>query len=103
MNLKLEKHAIAMGSLSQSPNIVSSNDQNTGFYGYIGNWILWIYRIYRRYIGGYFYINIDKIKINKNKNILIENNIHNNLYRDSFVIVFKSIFFFVFYQIHAFC
>ena len=53
-----------------------------GFYGYIG------------YIGGYFYINIDKIKINKNKNTLIEDNIHNNLYRDSFVIVFKSNFFF---------
>ena len=63
-----------------------------GFYGYIG------------YIGDIsvdiLYINIDKIKINKNKNTLIEDNIHNNLYRDSFVIVFKSFFF---YQIHAFC
>ena len=29
-----------------------------GFYGYIGTWILRIYRIYRRYIDGYFYINI---------------------------------------------
>ena len=31
---------------------------NIGFDGYIGTWILRIYRIYRRYIGGYFYINI---------------------------------------------
>ena len=29
----------------------------------IGTWILWIYRIY---IGGYFYMNIDISKINKN-------------------------------------
>ena len=31
---------------------------NIGFDGYIGTWVLRIYRIYRRYIGGYFYINI---------------------------------------------
>ena len=31
-------------------------DENIGFDGYIGTWIL---RIYRRYIGGYFYMNID--------------------------------------------
>ena len=29
---------------------------NIGFDGYIGTWIL---RIYRKYIGGYFYMNID--------------------------------------------
>ena len=28
--------------------------KNIGFDGYIGTWILRIYRIYRRYIGGYF-------------------------------------------------
>ena len=33
-------------------------DENIGFDGYIGTWILRIYRIYRRYIDGYFYINI---------------------------------------------
>ena len=38
---------------------VASKDKNIGFDGYIGTWILRIYRIYRRYIGGYFYINID--------------------------------------------
>ena len=31
-------------------------DENIGFDGYIGIWILWIYRIY---IGEYFYMNID--------------------------------------------
>ena len=41
-------------------------DENIGFDGYIGNWILRIYRIYRRYIGGYFYMNIDISEINKN-------------------------------------
>ena len=30
---------------------------------YIGTWIL---QIYRRYIGGYFYMNIDISEINKN-------------------------------------
>ena len=39
---------------------------NIGFDGYIGTYILWIYRIYRRYIGGYFFMNIDISKINKN-------------------------------------
>ena len=36
--------------------------ENIGFDGYISTWILWIYRIYqiyRRYIGRYFYMNID--------------------------------------------
>ena len=33
-----------------------SKDENIGFDGYISTWIL---RIYRRYIDGYFYINID--------------------------------------------
>ena len=36
-----------------------TKDENIGFDGYIGTWILRIYRIYRRYIDGYFYINID--------------------------------------------
>ena len=45
---------------------VSIKDENIGFDGYIGNWILRIYRIYRRYIGGYFYMNIDISEINKN-------------------------------------
>ena len=40
--------------------------ENIGFDGYIGTCILWIYRIYRRYIGGYFFMNIDISKINKN-------------------------------------
>ena len=39
---------------------------NIGFDGYIGTCILWIYQIYRRYIGGYFFMNIDISKINKN-------------------------------------
>ena len=38
-------------------------DENIGFDGYIGTWILWIYWTY---IGGYFYINIDISEINKN-------------------------------------
>ena len=37
--------------------------KNIGFDGYIGAWIL---RIYRRYISGYFYMNIDISEINKN-------------------------------------
>ena len=37
--------------------------KNIGFDGNIGTWIL---RIYPRYIGGYFYMNIDISKINKN-------------------------------------
>ena len=39
--------------------LVLCNDENIGFDGYIGTWILRIYRIYLRYIGEYFYINID--------------------------------------------
>ena len=40
-------------------------DKNIGFDGYIGTWILRIYRRYQRYISGYFYmnINISKIKL----------------------------------------
>ena len=33
-----------------------TNDENIGFDGYIGTWIL---RIYQRYIGRYFYMNIN--------------------------------------------
>ena len=40
--------------------------ENIGFDEYIGTCILWIYRIYQRYIGGYFFMNIDISKINKN-------------------------------------
>ena len=40
-------------------NEVLNKDENIGFDGYIGTWILRIYRIYRRYIDEYFYINID--------------------------------------------
>ena len=39
---------------------------NIGFDGYIGTCILMIYRIYRRYIGGYFFMNNDISKINNN-------------------------------------
>ena len=46
--------------------IVITKVGNIGFDGYIGTCILWIYRIYRRYIGGYFFMNIDISKINKN-------------------------------------
>ena len=42
---------------------VYTKDGNIGFDGYIGTWIL---RIYRRYIGEYFYMNIDISEINKN-------------------------------------
>ena len=45
---------------------VGIKDGNIGFDGYIGTWILRIYRIYRRYIGEYFYMNIDISEINKN-------------------------------------
>ena len=43
--------------------------KNIEFDRYIGTWILriyQIYRIYRRYIGGYFYTNVDISEINKN-------------------------------------
>ena len=42
---------------------VTAKVENIGFDGYIGTCILWIYR---RYIGGYFFMNIDISKINKN-------------------------------------
>ena len=37
--------------------------RNIDFDGYIGTYILWIYR---KYIGGYLFMNIDISKINKN-------------------------------------
>ena len=43
--------------------VVGIKDWNIGFYGYIGTSILRIYRKYRRNIGGYFFINIDGVKI----------------------------------------
>ena len=51
---------------------VSTKVGNIGFDGYIGTCILWIYRIYRRYIGVYFFMNIDILKINKNTLKFIE-------------------------------
>ena len=51
---------------TDSESALVSKVGNIGFDGYIGTCILWIYRIYRRYIGGYFFINIDISKINKN-------------------------------------
>ena len=53
---------------------IAIKDENIGFDGYISNWILRIYRIYRRYIGGYFYMNIDISEINKNTLKLIDGN-----------------------------
>ena len=37
--------------------LVMIKDKNIDFNEYIGTWILWIYR---KYIDGYFYINIGK-------------------------------------------
>ena len=51
------------GRVGLTNPIIKTNDINIGFDGYIGTWIL---RIYRRYIGGYFYMNIDISEINKN-------------------------------------
>ena len=51
---------------TDSESALVSKVGNIGFDGYIGTCILWIYRIYRRYIGGYFFMNIDISKINKN-------------------------------------
>ena len=42
---------------------VKTKDGNIDYDGYIATWIL---RIYRRYIDGYFYMNIDISEINKN-------------------------------------
>ena len=47
-------------------------DGNIDFDGYIGSWILQIYRIYQRYVGGYFYMNIDISEIIKNTLKLME-------------------------------
>ena len=35
-------------------HLITINDENIGNHGYIGNLILWIYRIYQRNIDGYF-------------------------------------------------
>ena len=40
--------------------------KNICFDEYIGTWILRIYQKYQRYIGGYFYMNINISEINKN-------------------------------------
>ena len=48
-------HQVITGMLlTKSP--FGRKDENIGFDEYIGTWIL---QIYRRYIGGYFYMNID--------------------------------------------
>ena len=39
---------------------------NIGKYGYIGTWILWLYRKYRRNIGEYFDKNFGEVKIIQN-------------------------------------
>ena len=36
------------------PKVDRTKDENIGNYRYIGTSILWIYRIYRRHIDGYF-------------------------------------------------
>ena len=41
-------------------------EENIGNHGYIGTSILRIYRIYQRYIGGYFGKKIGRLKIVKN-------------------------------------
>ena len=51
------------GRVGLTNPIIKTKDKNIGFDGYIGTWIL---RIYRRYISGYFYMNIDISEINKN-------------------------------------
>ena len=56
--------------------LVTSNDGNIGNHEYIGTSILRIYRIYRRYIGGYSEKKIGRLKIVKNswkckKNLII--------------------------------
>ena len=43
--------------------VLRIKDGNIGFDGYISTWIL---RIYQRYFGGYFYMNIVISEINKN-------------------------------------
>ena len=49
--------------LSRPRKSVAAKVKNIGFNRYIGTWIL---LIYWRYIGGYFYMNIDISEINKN-------------------------------------
>ena len=60
--IRLE-HGIWLISPLENLLSVVNKDGNIGFDGYIGTWIL---RIYRRYMDGYFYMNIDISKINKN-------------------------------------
>ena len=52
-----------------APHRVRGKDGNISFGGYIGTWIL---RIYRRYISGYSYMNIDISEISKNTLKFIE-------------------------------
>ena len=50
-----------------SNNVIK--DENIGNHGYIGTSILWIYRIYRRYIGGYWkkiLVDLKLLKTHKN-------------------------------------
>ena len=58
-----------MKFLSLATCVLMGKDENIGFDEYIGTWIL---RIYRRYIDGYFYMNIDISEINKNTLQFIE-------------------------------
>ena len=66
------KEAVLIKKFITELEVVPTKDENIGFDGYIGNWILRIYRIYQRYIGGYFYMNIDISEINKNTLKLME-------------------------------
>ena len=64
-----------MGALYETyvkVNVSIAKVKNVGFDGYIDTLILRIYWIYQRYIGGYFYINIDISEINKNTLKFIE-------------------------------
>ena len=68
--LKLSFSSTLWSSTGLIPNVdlivVRIKVKNIGFDGYIGTWILRIYRIYPKYISGYFYMNIDILEINKN-------------------------------------
>ena len=65
--MRKETFTLVCKTLSVSPvdmlRLFSCKNENIGFNGYIDIWIL---RIYWRYIGGYFYMNINISKINKN-------------------------------------
>ena len=68
--LKLSFSSTLWSSIGLIPNVdlivVRIKVKNIDFDGYIGTWILRIYRIYPKYISGYFYMNIDILEINKN-------------------------------------